>query len=126
MGSWKYQQIMIHPDARAPVYVEMGHRASLLYSFACVLLGALIERSAWVDLVNLWAAVIMVVFFAVTILSYVVHGALRDTENQFSRPHRLGNRTVPAPFMQTFMTLLMLAEIGGFLVILSGFAAARL
>jgi len=34
------------------------------------------------------------VFFAAAVLGYVIHGALRDTDNQLARPHRLGTRTV--------------------------------
>jgi hypothetical protein len=124
-GAWKYHHTRIQPDARAPVYVDMAHRASLLYAFACALLAELSGRSAWPDRLNLWAAVLLVVFFAVTVLAYVVHGALRDTDNQLQRPHRLGRGTIPAGLMRAFMTALVLAEVGGFIVILSGFLAAR-
>jgi hypothetical protein len=124
-GAWKYHLMHTRAEARAPVYVDMAHRASLLYAFACALLALLIERSAWSDLVNLGAAIVLVVFFAVTVLAYVVHGVLRDTDNQLQRPHRLGRRTIPALAMRTFMMSLVLAEIGGFLVILGGFLAAR-
>ena len=66
----------------------------------------------------------LVLFFAATVLAYVVHGALRDTDNQLRRPHRLGRRTIPAGVMLTFMTSLVLAEIGAFAVVFSGFLAA--
>jgi hypothetical protein len=124
-GAWKYWHTQIQADARAPVYVEMAHRASLLYAFACGLLAELIGRSAWRDGVNLGASILLVFFFAVSVLAYVVHGTLRDTENQFQRPHRLGRRTIPTAAMRAFMALLILAEIGGFAVVFSGFLLAR-
>jgi hypothetical protein len=124
-GIWKYRHTLVQPDARAPIYVDTAHRASLLYAFACALLADLVSRSAWPDLANLGAAIVMVVFFAVTILGYVIHGALRDTDNQLHRPHRLGSRVIPGGLMLGFMSALVLGEVGGFLVILSGFVAAR-
>jgi hypothetical protein len=124
-GAWKYSHTLTAPDARAPVYVDMAHRASLMYAFACALLAALCARNAWADAVNLGAAALMIAFFAATIVGYAVHGALRDTDNQLRRPHRLGRRTIPPRLMLGFMALLILGEIGGFLVILGGFVAAR-
>jgi hypothetical protein len=124
-GAWKYRHIATTPDARAPVYVDVTHRASLMYAFACALLAELVVRSAWSDGINLAAAVVMVVFFAATVVSYALHAVLRDTDNQLRRPHRLGRRTIPPAFMRGFMAALMLAEIGGFLVVVAGFVAAR-
>src|SRR5437870_102204 len=88
-GIWKYACIAASPDARAPVYVDVAHRTSLMYAFACGLLAMLCERSAWRDAVNLAAAIAAVAFFALAVAGYVVHGALRDTDNQLARPHRL-------------------------------------
>jgi hypothetical protein len=124
-GIWKYRHTLVQPDARAPVYVDTAHRASLLYAFACVLLAELVSRSAWSDSVNLGAAALMIAFFAVTVLGYVIHGALRDTDNQLRRPHRLGSKIIPGGLMLGFMFALVLAEVGGFLVIFSGFVAIR-
>ena len=124
-GTWKYRHTLVQPDARAPIYVDLAHRASLLYAFACALLADLVSRSAWPDSVNLGAAILMVVFFAAPVLGYVIHGALRDTDNQLRRPHRLGSRIIPAGVMLGFMSVLVVSEVGGFLVIMSGFVAAR-
>ncbi len=68
---------------------------------------------------------VLVLFFAISVLSYVVHGALRDTDSQFRRPHRLGGRTIPAGAMAAFMVLLVLGEIGSFTVLFAGFLAGR-
>jgi hypothetical protein len=124
-GIWKYACIVRSPDARAPLYVDTAHRASLLYAFACALMGQLCEHSAWSNGTNLRAAVVLVVFFAAAVLGYVVHGALRDTDNQLRRPHVLASRTVPASAILAFMILLATAELAGFVVIFSGYLAAR-
>lgn len=124
-GAWKYACIARSVEARAPHYVDTTHRASLLYAFACALLAELCKRNAWSNGVNLAASIVLVAFFAAAVLGYVVHGALRDTDNQLERPHRLGRRTIPAALMLAFMTVLMLAEIGGFVVVFSGYVAAR-
>jgi hypothetical protein len=124
-GAWKYAGIAGSPEARAPVYVDVAHRTSLLYAFACGLLAALCERSAWSNRVNLTASIVLVVFFAASVTAYVVHGALRDTDNQLQRPHRLGRRTVPPAAMRTFMILLMISEIGGFVVLFTGYLSSR-
>lgn len=124
-GAWKYACIARSAEAKAPFYVDTAHRASLLYAFACALIGELCKRSAWSNGVNLAASAVLVSFFAAAVLGYVVHGALRDTDNQLQRPHRLGRRTIPAGAMLGFMMLLTLAEIGGFVVVFSGYLAAR-
>jgi hypothetical protein len=52
-----------------------------------------------------------------------VHGALRDTDNQLMRPHQLGTRTIGNGVMLTFMVSLVIAEVGAFVVVLSGYIA---
>jgi hypothetical protein len=124
-GAWKYAWIARGPDHRAPTYVDIAHRASLLYAFACALLHLLVRESAWSSAVNLTAAGILVAYFAISVLGYVVHGVLRDTDNQLARPHRLGRGTIPARLMSSFMWSLVVAEIGAFLVIFSGYIRHR-
>lgn len=123
-GAWKYLCIASSPDARAPVYVDIAHRASLLYAFACALLATFAARSAFTERTNLVAAHVLVVFFAVSVLGYIVHGALRDTDNQLARPHRLHRAEVPAWAMRSFMVALIVGEIGSFLVIFAGWLSA--
>ncbi|WAJ45148.1 hypothetical protein OK015_01060 [Mycobacterium sp. Aquia_216] len=59
LGVWKYRQIMTSDDHRAHPYVDISHRAALLYSFATLLIAAFVD-----------------------------HGARRDTVNQFEKPAR--------------------------------------
>lgn len=119
-GVWKYLQIRRSEKARAHYYVDVAHRASLMYSFAALLLAVFASISTLPEQVELWAVLVQVVFFALAIGAYVLHGALGDTSNQLRRPHRLGSRQLPAPAMTAFMVALVLAEVGGFLVLFFG------
>jgi hypothetical protein len=120
-GAWKYFCIARSPEARAPYYVDTAHRAALLYAFACGLLGFFCGDNAWSPSVTCLAAALLIAYFAVSVLGYIVHGALRDTDNQLARPHRLGARTIPSAAMTAFMLSLITVEIGSFLVIFTGY-----
>lgn len=122
-GAWKYLCIATTADAHAPVYVDIAHRASLMYAFACGLLGQLVARSAYPSSTNLVAALVLVAFFAASVLGYIVHGALRDTDNQLARPHRLGRATLPDAAVRAFMVALIVGEIASATVIVVGFLA---
>jgi len=87
------------------------------------LLGQLVARSAWSARTNLIAAAVLVAFFAASVLGYIVHGALRDTDNQLARPHRLGRGTVSNASMVAFMLALIVGEIASATVILVGYLA---
>lgn len=123
-GAWKYLSIRASPEARAPLYVDLAHRAALLYAFAGVLLSRLCERSAWSDATNLTAAIILQVFFAISVVGYVVHGALGDTDNQFRRPHRLGRTIIRPAAMTALMVALITAEVSAFLIMFAGYLRA--
>jgi hypothetical protein len=116
LGVGKYRQITVSDDHRAHPYVDIAHRAALLYSFATLLLAVFVELSAWPAWVNLTAAMVVVFFFVGAIGAYIIHGALRDTTNQFEHP-ALGSHLA--------MVLLIIGEIGGFSVLLAGFIAAQ-
>lgn len=119
-GVWKYACMSRSTTATAPVYVDIAHRAALLYSFAALLLAVFAHFSAWSDAVNFWAAAAALAFFALAIGGYVLHGLLRDTDNQFLKPHRLGAWTLPPGSIAAFMAALVAAEIGGFLILFAG------
>lgn len=123
-GAWKYFHIARAADARAPVYVDVAHRASLLYSFAAILLAHFAALSAWSERTNFIAAAAPLAFFAAAIAGYVLHGMLRDTDNQFLKPHRVGGARLPAGGLHAFMWLLMAGEIGGFAVLFAGMLRA--
>ncbi|MGE2733361.1 hypothetical protein [Mycolicibacterium vaccae] len=117
LGVWKYQQMATSPTHLAHPYVDIAHRAALLYSFATLLLAVFVELSAWPTAVNLTAAAVVVVFFVLAIAAYVLHGARRDTTNQFEH---LDTR------LRLAMAALIIGEIGGFAVLFAGFVAGQL
>ncbi|OBF56149.1 hypothetical protein A5787_02675 [Mycobacterium sp. 852002-50816_SCH5313054-b] len=117
LGVWKYRQIVTADDHRAHPYVDIAHRAALLYSFATLLLAVFVELSAWPTWINLTAAGVVVFFFVTAILGYISHGVRRDTVNQFENPGRS---------LEVAMVLLIVGEIGGFAVLLAGFIAGQL
>ena len=120
-GVWKYLQIRASDDARAHVYVDTAHRASLLYAFAALLLAVFATLSAFPSWVNVVATATPLGFFAFAITNYIIHGALRDTNNTFKQPHRLGKGTVATSTVSVVMWALVVGEIGGFSVLFVGF-----
>ncbi|MEV0664227.1 hypothetical protein ACIBI3_14805 [Actinomadura luteofluorescens] len=117
LGVWKYRQMASSKDHLAHPYVDTAHRAALLYSFATLLVAAFVQFSGWNAIVNLLSAGAIVLFFAAAIGTYVYHGWRRDTDNQFR--DRVHGTTA-------FMIALIVAEIGGFVILLVGFVWAQL
>ncbi|WP_394824900.1 hypothetical protein [Pendulispora albinea] len=116
-GVWKFRAIMASAEHRAPTYVDIAHRASLMYSFAALVLGKLAESSALPEAVNVGAVAVPVFFFAVAIGTYIRLGFTRETDNQYER------RT----FTTTTGTwLLAIGELAGVVVLLVGFVLGRL
>ncbi|CCQ16799.1 putative uncharacterized protein [Rhodococcus sp. AW25M09] len=113
LGVLKYRQMSTSADGTAHRYVDIAHRAALMYSFAALLLAVLAHFSAWPVPVDLIAASVVLVFFVGAIVGYTVHGIRRDTENQFVHP---------VPGTHAFMVLLIIGEIGGTAVLVVGFA----
>lgn len=120
-GVWKYRAMILDDDGLAPAYVDICHRAALMYAFACLVLAEFAGLSVWPGLVNTLAVAVPVLFFAAAVGSYAVHGLLKDTDNQLRRPHRLGDRHISSSAMNAGVYALALGEIGGFLVLFSGF-----
>ncbi len=117
LGVWKYRQIVTADNHRAHPYVDIAHRAALLYAFATLLIAVFVELSAWPAWLNLTAAGVVVFFFVGAIASSGLHGARRDTVNQFENPDR---------GTAVGMALLIAGEIGGFGVIFAGFVVGQL
>ncbi|KAA0021469.1 hypothetical protein [Antrihabitans cavernicola] len=117
LGVWKFAQMSNSANGLAHPYVDIAHRAALLYSFATLLLSVFVELSGWPTAVNLVAVTIVVAFFVGAIASYVYHGFRRDTENQFHHPIAL---------LRPAMLALIVGEIGGTAVLLAGFVKEQL
>ncbi len=120
-GIWKYRCMITSPKAQAPAYVDICHRAALMYSFACLVLAEFARLSVWSATINSIAVVVPMLFFASAVATYAVHGILRDTDNQLERPHVLGSRHIHGGAVSVYMYLLIGGELGGFLVLFAGF-----
>jgi hypothetical protein len=112
LGVWKYRQMIASSDGLAHPYVDTAHRAALLYSFALLLVATFVGLSGWSELVDLLAAGAMTLYFYGAVAGYVWHGWRGVTTNQFHPPF---------PGLRAFMTTLIVAEIGGWLVLIAGF-----
>lgn len=111
-GVWKYAKIMSSPEHKAPVYVDIAHRASFFYSFASLVIAKLMEFSPFE---NFWQIIIVMfplTYFLLTVIGYMKEGYQNKTENMFSKRN----------FVTTwFMYGLIVGEIGGMILILGGF-----
>ena len=115
IGVWKWLAMSNSPDGRAHPYIDIAHRSALLYAFATELVAVLVELSGWPSVVNATAASVITLLFAVTIGNYIRLGAQRRTDNQM--------RNAPRS-MRLVLLILVVGEIGGFTVLLSGFGRA--
>ena len=111
-GVWKYVQISRSEIARAHYYVDIAHRSSLLYAPATLILAIMAFFSSWSESTNLFFILINLIFFSFSIASYVLHGWLKDTNNQFKQPHQLGKMQLPKMILRLAMILLVIGEIG--------------
>jgi hypothetical protein len=112
LGVWKYRQIASSAEHTSHVYTDIAHRTALFYSFALLLLATFVQLSGFSPLVNLLAAGAMAFYFFASVTIYASHGWRKDTENQFRDAVR---------GTHAYMSTLILAEIGGWLVLVAGF-----
>ncbi len=119
LGVWKYRQMAASPEGLAHPYVDVAHRAALLYSFASLLIAVFVELSGWSAAVNLIAAFAVIAFFVGAISGYIYNGITRDTDNRFREGDGL-------PGLNPFMWALIVVEIGGFGVLLAGFVSEQI
>ena len=119
-GVWKYLQIRASEEAIAHPYVDIAHRASLMYSFAALLLSRFAEISQLSPVVEWWAVALPLFYFAYAIVLYIIHAALKDTDNQLKPPFKIGAVALPSSFIGLSMWSLAVAEIGGFCVLFYG------
>lgn len=111
-GVWKYAKIMSSPEHKAPVYVDIAHRASFFYSFASLVIAKLIEFSPFGKFCQILIVMFPLTYFLLTVIGYMKEGFLNRTENMFSERN----------FVTTwFMYGLIVGEIGGMILILGGF-----
>ena len=114
-GVWKYLEITRSAEAQAHPYVDIAHRASLMYSFAALLMARFVEISQLPDHVERVAVALPLTYFALAIIGYMMQGYRKTTDNQFLHAR---------PALSGFMWSLIVAEIGGFVVLLYGVFSA--
>ena len=124
-GIWKYISIVKSERHEAPRYISVSHQASLLYAFAALVLLKFLEFSPYTETIKLLAIAFPIFFFALAITTYIAHGILQDTDNQLQKPYRLGRILLPPPLFHTFVWLLIIGEVGGFLVLFVGVLIAQ-
>lgn len=73
------------PNHQAPIYVDIAHRAALMYAFACLVLLEFIKWSTLSEMAESVAAGFPVLFFAIAIGTYVILGFTDHTDNQFKK-----------------------------------------
>lgn len=117
LGVWKYKQMALSTDHVAHPYVDIAHRAALMYSFALLLVATFVQLSGWNEVINLIAAGVIAVYFFATVGGQSLLGWRRRTDNQFRDP---------LPGLHLFMISLVVGEIGGWLVLLAGFVKKQI
>lgn len=114
-GVWKYIQIAASDEGKSHPYVDIAHRASLLYSFAAILIATFVEISQLSNTIESIATILLIAYFFFAILSYMIQGILGKTDNQL--------RNISAS-TKWFMWSLIVAEIGGFVILFYGVIVA--
>lgn len=110
-GVWKWQAMRRSPDARAPLYVDVLHRAALMYAAATLVLARLVVASTFPAAWNRAAFWLCWSFFVITLATYAVHGLRRRATTMFSE------RTF---FTGPGMFVLVAAELGPTLFLVVG------
>jgi hypothetical protein len=113
LGILKYRGMMGSETHQAPVYVDIAHRASLLYSFAALVMAKLLEFSPFGPKTQVVIVMIPLAYFGLTVIQYTKLGIRRQEQTMFSQ----------RSFLTTwFMYSLIIGEIGGLAMIVGGFA----
>lgn len=110
-GTWKYIEMRRAPNARAPMYVDIAHRAALMYSFAIAVLALLAALSPLPQSVEIAAIIVDSLFFFIATGTYVLLGIRRTAKTQYHE--------------RTFTTgmgtwVLAIAEVGSTAVLVVG------
>ena len=115
LGIWKFRGMASSADGLAHPYIDTAHRAALMYAFATVMIAVFVDVSQLAAWLELFAVILLVAYFAIAIMTYVIHGWKKDTDNQVRNMSTAAN---------VFMWSLVVAEIGGFLIIFYGLLTA--
>jgi hypothetical protein len=113
-GLWKYLCMRQSQKIEAPHYVNIAHRAALLYAFAAQLLAVFAALSAFSDTINTISVIFPLLFFGIAIFHYINLGMTTESNNSIRDS---ADRTKD----YLILNVLAAAEIGGFSVLLVGF-----
>jgi hypothetical protein len=116
-GVLKYRGIMRSENRRAPYYIDIAHRAALMYSFAALVMAELLKYSPYSETFQIVITAVPLFFFAVSIAQYFKLGIENKTNNQFKK-HNV--------FMKLNMWLLVVGELGGVGFIVLGFIQSQI
>lgn len=110
-GTWKYIEMRRSAESRAPMYVDIAHRAALLYAFAIGVLALLAALSPLPQWLEISAIVVDSLFFFIATGTYIQLGIRRRARTQYQD--------------RTFTTgagtwILAVAEIGSTAVLVVG------
>lgn len=112
IGILKYRFMTRSAVHQAPTYIDIAHRAALLYSFAALVMAKLLESSPFPLGWQVAVSGVPLLYFALTIVQYVRLGLARQEVTQFSERN----------FITTwFMYSLIAGEIAGVGAIVGGF-----
>ncbi|WP_349269685.1 hypothetical protein MPNTM1_00040 [Mycolicibacterium parafortuitum] len=112
LGLWKFYGMATSPSGHAHPYIDIAHRAALLYAFAIAMLAPLVQFTTWSAAQNVVAVAVVVFFFEANIVNYIRLGWSKSTTNQL---HPLRRSAVVA------VAAIALGEGGGVAFILLGF-----
>jgi hypothetical protein len=115
-GILKYRAIIKSPQRKAPLYIDMAHRAAFLYSIAALVMAELLKFSPYSEKVQLVISGVPLFFFAVAIGEYFKLGLQNKITNQFEENN----------FNTTWgMLFLIIGELGGVGAIVWGFLSTQ-
>lgn len=116
LGIWKFLGMATSDEGVAHPYVDIAHRAALLYSTATVILIPLAQFNVWSETANTVAVCVVVALFVGNILNYAYHGWKKDTTNQV---HPV------TPLVIGGIVVIIVGEIGGVGYLLAGFLSTQ-
>jgi hypothetical protein len=116
-GVWKYSLMAQSDKGQSRYYVDIAHRSSFLYAYAALLLAVFAYLSQFPEWLNTLAVVGSVFFYMAAVLGYVYQGMLNKTNNQIRSSIRKEPSSTPMWLTHLFTFSLIVAEIGGALVL---------
>ncbi|MFT4764308.1 MAG: hypothetical protein ACI9OH_001402 [Oleispira sp.] len=116
-GVWKYSLMTQSDKGQSRYYVDIAHRSSFLYAYAALLLGVFAYLSQFPEWLDTLAVVGSVFFYMAAVLGYVYQGILNKTNNKIRSSIRKEPSSTPMWLTHLFTFSLIVAEIGGALVL---------